>query len=169
MACKRGIRESIEQSKAYYIRERELDETCPFRALWRDLVNRVHKTDDGFGKLSHDEQMYFAVGLLDGEVYNGGFTQYFHNSSGDYYVCAEAGLEALGASNSLRLLRLAKDAIFGSSPVPDSQARRWGEGQDDETEAILSELDDQFYKDPDNLGDKMEAFAKDRGLVENAA
>jgi Domain of unknown function (DUF4375) len=96
MPCKGGYRESIEKGKRYIREERERRLTGPFRKLWVSLVEKVHQSPTGFDGLSHREKLYFAVGLLEGEVYNGGFHQYFFNNSGSYYSYAEEGLIALG-------------------------------------------------------------------------
>ena len=47
----------------------------PFRDLWHSLVNRDYKSAEGYSGLNPDERTYFSVGLLDGEVYNGGMHQ----------------------------------------------------------------------------------------------
>src|ERR1051326_5628751 len=91
MACKQGIRKHIESARVYYQQQRLPD---PFRDYWRDLVRSVHDTPDGFYRLSPQEQTYFSVCLLDGEVYNGGMHQFFYNSSGDHYAEALRGLRS---------------------------------------------------------------------------
>ena len=168
MPCKMGTRESIEASKLYYQRERELDKTDPLRKFWRELVHRVHNTDLGYAGLSDAEKKYFAVGLLEGEVYNGGFDQYFFNSSSDYFYDAESGLEEMEAMQALSLLRRAKQIVFGVAPVPEDTERRREilRQLDFEFSAHkLEELDDLFWKDPDGLSERTEAFARQHRLV----
>lgn len=168
MACKNGIRESMEKSKEYYKKERELDKTCPFRLFWRELVSRVYDENKGFKYLSEAEKIYFSVNCLSGEVYNGGFDQYFSNSAGENYTHAELGLIQLKATNSLRLLRKAKQIVFGSSAVPKEQYLRQVATDSDDVSTALDELDTEFYKDPDQLAEKLEAYAINNGLVKNA-
>ena len=48
MPCKSGNRENIERGKEYYKKQRELDKTCPYRALWKELINKVYHTESGF-------------------------------------------------------------------------------------------------------------------------
>lgn len=165
MPCKNGNRENIEQAKAYYQKERELDKTCPFRALWRDIVVRVHDDKQGFHTLSKAAQHYYAVNCLSGEVYNGGFIQYFDNSSGEHYAVAERGLEQIGALHSLALLQQAKQAVFGDHPVPTDRDQRLAATDNPTAEARLNQLDDEFYKDFDNLDIKLESYAIQTGLV----
>jgi len=164
--CKKGYRDSIERSREYYRNERELNRTCPFRAYWRDLVDRVYTKDGGLNCLSEDEKVYFAVGVLDGEVFNGGFVQFFDNSSGEYYRHAELGLMQLAASDRLALLRAAKNEIFGADPVPTEQAQRFTYTSRLGDESRLNELDSKYCDLDDDLAAKLDEFALARGLVE---
>jgi len=168
MACKNGIRQNIERSKEYYKKERQLDKTCPFRAFWRDLVSRVYDESHGFHTLTNEEKTYYAVNCLSGEVYNGGFVQYFDNSAGEHYKYAELGLIQVGATNSLRLLRKARNEVFGSDAVPTDKTLRLAATDSDSIRKSLDQLDDEFYKDLDQLGDKLEKYAIENGLVQNA-
>jgi len=168
MPCKNGTRESMEAAKLYYQKERELDKTCPFRKLWRELVHRVHDTDLGYAGLSDPEKKYFAVGLLEGEVYNGGFDQYFHNSSSDYYSDAEVGLEEIGAMQSLSLLRQAKQIVFGDAVIPEDTEQRREillQRDFDSYAKQLDELDRLFWEDPDGLSERSESFARKHALI----
>jgi hypothetical protein len=172
MPCKTGTRESIEAGKLWHRRERELDATDPFRKLWRALVHRVHDTPLGFEGLSDDERMYFAVGLLDGEVYNGGFDQYLWNSSSTYYSYAERGLMELRADECLRLLHEAVDLAFRDRRFPeDGQERRslLQSLEGPELSQALERLDQAYWKDPDGLAERLERFARDRRLIDEAA
>jgi hypothetical protein len=82
------------------------------------LVEQVHHTAAGFDGLPHPQKLYYAVGCLEGDVYNGGFQQYFSNDSASYYAYAEEGLIAIGALRTLELLQEAKEMLFSSEPVP---------------------------------------------------
>jgi hypothetical protein len=168
MPCKNGNRKNIEAAKEHYKRERELDKSCPFRALWRELVHRVHYESNGFSSLTEHEKQYFSVNVLIGDVYNGGFNQYFGNSSSDYYTYAESGLVQIGATESLKLLRQAKADMFGGLKVPESQEGRWVIMRTHATEPDLDVYDTDFYEDRDDLETKLENYAIEVGLVKNA-
>ena len=168
MPCKNGNRNNIEQAKEYYKKERELEKTCPFKALWRELVDKVYNREGGFSRLSEAEKIYYAVNVLSGEVYNGGFIQYFDNTAGEHYGYAELGLESLSACHSLDLLRQAKMALFGSAIVPTEQVQRWSIIRKNTDESDLELLDTEFYKDKDKLGDKLEGYAVKSSLIKNA-
>lgn len=168
MPCKNGNRKNIEQAKENYKKERELEKTCPFRALWRELVDKVYHREGGFSALSEAEKIYYAVNTLSGEVYNGGFIQYFDNTAGERYQYAELGLNRLSATHSLKLLRQAKTALFGSAIVPTDQAQRWSIIRKNTDEPDLDALDTEFYKDEDKLDDKLEDYAIKSCLIKNA-
>jgi hypothetical protein len=166
--CRSGTRERIERSKQRYREEREREKTDPLRKLWLALVRRAYETPNGFDSFSEAERLYFAVGLLEGEVYNGGFDQYFFNSSADYYRYAVEGLQVMGAPHALELLRRAKQVVFGfEEPEQDTERRRafLRRSVDESCSERLGSLDALFWQDPDSLGAKVEQFAKDRGLV----
>ena len=167
MPCKNGNRKNIEQAKEYYKKERELEKTCPFRALWRELVDKVYNREGGFTALSEAEKTYYAVNTLSGEVYNGGFIQYFENTAGEHYKYAELGLESLSATQSLMLLRQAKTALFSSAIVPTDQTQRWSIIRKNIDEPDLDVFDTEFYKDEDKLGDKLEDYAIKSFLIKN--
>ncbi len=167
MACKQGIRQDLERSRAYYKARAEYD---PADALWKSLVARSVE-DPLLTTLSSAERTYFTVCLLDGEVYNGGFDQFFSNSSGSYYADAASGLAELGALNALRILRAAAQTIFGTDAPPQDRVTRWDmmkrrEGRRPNPESYLDALDKEYWQDPDDLGDRLQAYADRTGLIE---
>jgi hypothetical protein len=171
MPCRGGYRQQIEAGRRR-IEEEKKRRDGPAARFWRSLVHRVHETTEGFGGLTPAEQIYFAVCLLEGEVYNGGFNQYFYNSSADYYARAIDGLTELGAVQSLQLLRDAKGILFGSNPVPPTQSERSAAFPDlSDTHTAppdwserLDDLDRRFWEDPDGLRGRLDRFAAKHGL-----
>ena len=170
LPCSTGTRESIEQSKAYYQKERKLDRTDPERLFWKALVSRVHGPG-GFDALRAPEKKYFAAHVLLGEVYNGGFEQFFHNHSGEYFTVASQTLLELGAQRSLRLLRRAKEILFASDDVPlhTPVRRQYLANHPIKEREALEALDKEFWSDPDALYEKLSAFAREHGLFGVAA
>jgi hypothetical protein len=171
MACKQGIRQNIEDSKRYYQEQRKYD---PFRELWKSLVHRIYHTDSGYKGLSDAERLYWSVGVLDGEVNNGGLHQFFSNSSGEMYLDVVDGLRELNAPESLKLLLRAKEILFPHGEPPKGREERWEAmrkySREDGTTrpewgVELDELDKAWYDDPDDLNEKLRAFAEERGLV----
>ena len=176
MPCKGGYRESIEEGKRQRERERAYEKS-PERRHWLALVERVHKSNEGFYSLSPDEQTYFALRCLIGEVFNGGFHQFFANHSGEYYGFAVNGLLELEAMRSHQLLTRAKEVLFGDQAVPTgfaerNQLLRMVEEDDITYSAVgkrLDELENQFWAEPDELSNRCSRFAIDRGLYASDA
>jgi len=122
--CKGGYRHKIEEGK----RQRAADKIAqanpdPITKHWRWLVSEA--AGYRFDVLSPENQVFFAATLLEGEVHNGGFLQFFGNSSGDYYVYAVRGLTEIGAGECRDILLAAKQIIFGADDVPEDRFSRW--------------------------------------------
>lgn len=173
MPCKGGYRERIEQSKRR-AEEHKKYIASPQALYWEALVDRVYHTPEGFSGLALAEQHYYAVSVLVGEVYNGGFDQYFGNSSGDHYAEACAGLLQLEATQTLALLEKAKRLLFGIQPVPTNQGLRqlsmptYADQPDLDCEAALDTLDQQFYLDCEQLDERLLRYAGEHRLFERA-
>jgi len=170
MACKQGIRQSIEASKVYY----QQQQPDPFRDHWTALVHRVHDAPDGLYRLSRWEQTYYLVCVLQGEVFNGGIGQFFDNSSGDFYRETLDALGELGAMRCRALLVEAKQALFPSGVPPRDQTARCAMMPDypEETDAPrpawdleLERISDEFWTDPDRLDERLRRYALDHKLV----
>ncbi len=161
--CQRGYRHQIEESKLRQLVEKKYEQS-PARKHWLWLVEHVHGAPDGYESLSAPNQSFFAVGVLEHDVYRGGFESYFFNSSANHYVRAVNTLMEVGATSALRLVIDAKEALFGSGPLPASNHARRAHLQThhDPTARAqkLAAIDALFWKDPDELQRKMEAFAE---------
>jgi hypothetical protein len=167
--CKRGFRKKLEESKRWYQQRKEvLANPDPTARHWRWLVDQVHRTPAGFGGLSEPNKLYFAAVLLEGEIYNGGFDQYFHNSSADHFAYAVRALEEMEAGACLEALNAAKELYFGAGDVPASQAERFQHARrmTPARERKLSELDRRFSAASAGLRDGAAAFARRHALFE---
>ena len=153
MPCATGIRQQIEEGKRYHERHKAFTRS-PEWALWTSLVDRVHKTELGFAGLTHDEKLYYAVNSLNGEIYNGGFQQYFWNHDGGQYPYALEGLRRIGAVHALQALQQAKTAVFAGDDVPvDVAARRerLARVDRDAIDPELDRLDRAYCEDRNDL------------------
>ena len=62
--------------------------------------------------MSLGRQSIFATRVIEDEVDNGGFNQYFYNSSGQYAEEARVGFELIGASKHSMLTQRAMDIVL---------------------------------------------------------
>lgn len=148
----------------------------PFFVLYSSLIDRVWHSSAGFDGLSDAEKSYYALTLFQDEVNNGGFHQFFFNSSGDHYNLVETALVSLDEPKTLELLHQAKQISFPESDVPaDLETRRnripfpQPGSSRPEWAKKLDELDQRFYSTPDTLTPKLQTFARERGLIPGVA
>jgi len=173
MPCKNGTRKNIDDGKRYYEERKKYD---PWRELWTSLVERAYAVQDGWKQFSNPERLYYAVSVLDGEVYNGGMHQFFSNSSGELYDEALSGLQTLGAVNATQLLRNAANVLFDEIDPPKNRVLRWDsmkqypENLDPnnvpEWCELLCAIDETYWKDPDGINARLVEFAEQNGMIQ---
>jgi hypothetical protein len=105
-----------------------------------------------FGELGLPEQALIGTWELAAEVYNGGFTQYFHNSSGAHAKPMVQILSSIGADRAA--------AILESAIVLAGPSTRWGNAPNfltalnsmpADVKRQLEELESNLYEETDNL------------------
>ena len=107
---------------------------------------------DGYSSLTPAERVAYCIDALEREVSNGGFRQFFDNSSGDTAMDTVAALDAIGASQAAALVHRAVAMFPGSDPPRDRDTRcALMEQLPAAAEEEWSALDDQFYAYPDDL------------------
>lgn len=124
-------------------------------------IERVFTRMDkvGFDSLTDAEKTFASVRMLIDEVNNGGFDQYLSNSSGDYAADSLRGVRAIGARQTEELLQRALNLFGPDGPSPDSDTRREQlESLPESAHEELSELDDAFYKDTDEIEKKLHLY-----------
>jgi hypothetical protein len=76
-----------------------------------------------FDDLSEPEKVFHVVWRLEGQVNNGGFWQYFWNSSGDHAFIAPYAFEQIGARKTAQIIREACAPFPNGIPARDRSAR----------------------------------------------
>ncbi|RKG32129.1 DMP19 family protein [Acinetobacter tianfuensis] len=154
MPCKNGTRDEHERSKQQYERDRLYRQSEEYH-YWAQLVERVNQQH--WSLLPQHDQHYFVISILMGEVFNGGFDQYFFNSSGDYYKKTKQVLIQYGEEEILRILLRAKQLIFAERDVPVCYEQRRHVLQSIEAQktqrydAELLRLEDLFLEKSESL------------------
>jgi hypothetical protein len=98
------------------------------------------------------QRAFALVWELEAEVNNGGFHQYFFNSSGTHGPDVAALLDTIGASHCAELARQATRLAGPDFPWSDIAGRRHAlRAAPSELEAELDALDAAFYAYPDDL------------------
>ena len=110
--------------------------------------------------LSPAQKTFKVVWELEAEVNNGGFAQYFSNSSGRDAPRAEAALRAIGADNCADLVAEAIGTVDGDGLNWANDARRQSRIDSLAANAgdLLNALDEKFYEYPDPLSELLTNF-----------
>jgi Domain of unknown function (DUF4375) len=113
----------------------------------------------GFSGLTEAERVVFCLDKLEQEVNNGGFNQYFRNSSGDNAASTPSALRTLGAPKVASIVEKAL-ALFANHLPPASRDGRerqmdsWGS----EAQDALARLDEAFLAYPEPLAQLERAY-----------
>ena len=125
--------------------------------IWK----KTELSDDNYSNLSEAERVFVFVDILEGQVNNGGFDQFFFNSSGEYTYEIVSAYEAINAYKTAELVKSAIK-LFPVSPVPkDTVTRR--EAMQNLEERISEEwdkLDTIFYGNNENVADLLLEYIK---------
>ncbi len=118
--------------------------------------NGEHYTLNKISKLTKGQQAVFSTWWLEAEVNNGGFNQFYFNSSGQYAEMAEIGFKTIGAEK-FSGLTLRANNIFTENKerleeFDDGTMESFSESYKDNP---LNDLDTEFYKlyDSQNISD----------------
>jgi len=105
--------------------------------------------DQGENSLTSFETIGVGVWVLEVEVDNGGFHQYYSNSTGYFAGATVDALRAIGAGNTARLLAAANAEFPGAVPPTDRARRQDLLGKIDA--ARFTALEKEFYQRTENL------------------
>lgn len=102
--------------------------------------------------LSPQERIFYVVQGLEAEVNNGGFSQFFFNSSGDFANELVDSFIAIGAEKTANICKKAMDSFGCAIPVNKNDRESFLDYTiNDEINRILEECDNEFYRYSDNL------------------
>jgi hypothetical protein len=89
---------------------------------------------------------------LEREINNGGFNQYFFNSSGDFAHKTVQSLQTIGANKTADILQKAIDQ-FPNSNVPEDRTERQEilEQIQETADVVWEDLDQKFFSYEDDL------------------
>ena len=139
------------------------DDGLTIEEIWeiKDQYDFVYEMDmylagkcnygDEIQKLNGSQRIVYLIGELEAEVNNGGFWQYFYNSSGNF---ANEIIPALKKINAVNTAEICKNAmvVFDTPVLTDREERM---DYIDENIRVISEIfdecDTEFFKYEDDL------------------
>jgi Domain of unknown function (DUF4375) len=119
--------------------------------------------------LDEIDQILVTIWGLEADVNNGGFDQYYFNSSGDQANFAPKALRAIGAERIAAIVTQA-NAVFGpDGPSSDRNARQAQlflvAPPKSEAPGPWEALDSAFYAYPDDIAKLLEAYLRAKGRM----
>ena len=122
-------------------------------AMTEYLDNKTNYGED-MSVLSEAERIFYITQTLEMEVNNGGFSQFFYNSGGNFSNELVGAFTAIGANATAAICQKAISAFGCDIPVDrDEREDMLDELGSDEIEEILEECDRAFFDYEDNLND----------------
>jgi len=122
-------------------------------ALMKHLDGKTQYGDD-MSVLSEAERVFYITQTLEMEVNNGGFSQFFFNSSGNFSNELVGAFTTIGANTTAAICQKAIAAFGRDIPIDrDEREEMLDELESDEIDEILEECDDAFYAYEDNLNE----------------
>jgi hypothetical protein len=128
------------------------------------LITLSESTQTDFGKKdfiaqSVPQKVFSAIWAVESEVNNGGFSQYFLNSSCETADFVVQALETIGAPLTADICRRAITLAFPAGLPSDSEEISSAASDfSSETETKLNELDNEFFQYPHNLTELLFAY-----------
>lgn len=130
----------------------KIEDANDFVVELNDHISEKCQYGDNMDALSVPERLFYVAQTLEMEVNNGGFSQFFYNSSGAFAGEVVQAFETIGARRTAQICGRAL-AVFGREiPVDHDERQEMLDEMDcDEVNDILEECDDAFYEYEDDL------------------
>ena len=113
---------------------------------------------DGESALNADERIVLAVEALEREVNNGGYSQFFDNSSRQFAPVIVNALVRIGCPKAAAITQKAIDALH--LPSLTVEAIETAMDDVDEIEEALNECDNSYYNSGEDIAANLFAFIK---------
>jgi hypothetical protein len=128
------------------------------------LIDLSESTNSRFGKEEFERQsppqkVFSAIWAIESEVNNGGFSQYFLNSSAESAPFVARALDTIGAPKTASICNRAITTAFPAGLPPDAETiNAVASNFSDEILENLERLDQEFFAYPHNLTDLLFAY-----------
>jgi len=114
---------------------------------------------EGDGSLSAEERVVLAVEALQREINNGGYDQFFVNSSREYAPMIVDTLARIGCPKTSEITRNALD-VLGLAELDEESIEAAMDADSDERDEELARCDDAYYQSGEDLDPALFAFVK---------
>jgi Domain of unknown function (DUF4375) len=113
----------------------------------------------GENKLSPEERIILAIEALEREVNNGGYGQFFVNSSSEYGPIIFEALRRIGCPKTAEITHKALKIVQGAPLINEKiEDGTWEENE--ERHEALGKCDSLYFERPENIEESLFAFIK---------
>ena len=109
--------------------------------------------------LSDEERVILAVVALENEVNNGGYAQFFVNSSNEYAPVIVQALRGIGCPKIAETARKALE-IVQQDPITEDEIENGNWAENEKRQSALEQCDALFLEYPENIEASLFAFIK---------
>jgi hypothetical protein len=113
----------------------------------------------GDAKLTAEERTILAIEALEREVNNGGYGQFFLNSSREYAPIIVQSLRRIGCPKTAEITQKALK-IVQETPITDEEIDTGTWEENEERQDALGECDNLYFERPENVEERLFAFIK---------
>jgi hypothetical protein len=122
-----------------------------------EAASRRHQVA-GFWALSEVDRVLISIWMLEADVNNGGFHQYYFNSAGDTAYYAPTAMRAIGARAIADIVERANARFGPDGPPKGRNVRQEALFALPDSLGLWADLDLQFFAYPDDLAMLLEQF-----------
>lgn len=167
-----GIFQFWARRKASRTKQGEAEAADTLEQIWAmDLVNDLlialftrvsEKCGYGadMGVLSGPERIFYITQSCEQEINNGGFSQYFFNSSGGLAGELAQAYREIGALKTAEICGRALEALGGALPPDEAGRRALLDALPDDAEQCLEECTDAFLRYEEDLNALSHAYVR---------
>jgi hypothetical protein len=122
-------------------------------------LNKKSEYGEKIEKLNSSQRAFLFVENLEREINNGGFNQFYFNSSGDFSEETVNALLEIGAKNTAEIIKKA-NSEFKDGIVPKDRTERQTELEliEENAEENWNKCDSEFYEYQDDLTELLITF-----------
>ncbi|MBE6870440.1 MAG: DUF4375 domain-containing protein [Ruminococcaceae bacterium] len=132
----------------------KLTDTNDFVVAMTEHLDKKTNYGEDVSVLSEAERIFYITQTLEMEVNNGGFSQFFYNSSGNFSNELVSAFTMIGANATAAICQKAISAFGRDIPVDkDEREEMLDKLESDEIDRILEECDGAFLDYEDNLNE----------------
>lgn len=129
-----------------------LEDPSDFLVAMNGWIGKKCGYGNNMAALSAYERVFYITQSCAAEVSNGGFAQFFFNSSGNFSCELVRAFTEIGAAKTAQICSMALGAFGGALPTDsDERQKALAAMGNDEVDIILEECSVAFLKDEDDL------------------